>query len=145
VAGAIDAGPGPSQEEPSTSGEQRPAAVIDIELVRQVWDRVLDLVGRDSRSFQAILRDARPVRVEDGVLTLEFGYAFHRQRADKMENRFILERALRRAVGAELQVRTVLSGAAQPQLRRTRYTSPAGDPFVLKATRILGARVLDDE
>jgi DNA polymerase-3 subunit gamma/tau len=143
VVGAIDAGP--SLEEPSAAGEQRPAAVIDIELVRQVWDRVLDLVGRDSRSFQAILRDARPVRVADGVLTLEFGYAFHRQRTDEMENRIILERALRRAVGAELQVRTVLSETAQPQLRRTRYASPTSDPFVLKATRILGARVLDDE
>lgn len=127
------------------ASEPRPAASPDVEQVRQVWDRVLALVRRDSRSLEAILRDARPVRVEGGVLTLEFDYAFHRQRADDTENRIILERAVRRAVGAELQVRTALSGSAQPQARRTRYTSPTSDPFVLKATRILGARILDEE
>mgnify|MGYP005850222447 CR=1 FL=1 len=123
----------------------RSATSPDLERVRQVWDQVLALVRRDSRSLEAILRDARPVRFEGGVLTLEFDYAFHRQRADETENRIILERALRRAVGAELQVRTILAGSAQPSSRRTRYTSPASDPFVLKAARILGARVVDDE
>ncbi len=125
--------------------EPHAASSPDLEQVRQMWDRVLALVRRDSRSLEAILRDARPVRVEGTVLTLEFDYAFHRQRADETENRIILERALRRAVGTELQVRTALSGSAQPQARRTRYTSPTSDPFVLKASRILGARILEEE
>ena len=116
-----------------------------MEQVLARWDRVLLHVRRQSRTLEAILRDAKPAQLDGDVLTLAFDASFHRDHVDKMQNRIPVERALRQVLQAPLQVRAVLSTAAQAPARRSRYASPMTDPFVMKAAKILGAQVLPDD
>ena len=77
------------------------------------WDAVVELVRQESPRAKAIFEPAVPIRLDGGVLTLQYGprYAsFHAEQAARDEMSAILRGALRRACSLEARIAVVRDG-----------------------------------
>jgi len=80
------------------------------------WDSILNTVKSYNHSLEALLKSSRPLKFEDGRLTLEVFYKFHKERLEQTENRNILEKVLSGVTGLPVKVRCVLGKkTAKPQ------------------------------
>ena len=105
---------------------------VEISGLAQAWPQVVEAARMQSRSLQALLRNAQPIETVDGEMTLGFKYAFHRDETDRPENRAILENVLADVTGATIKVRCVLGTA-------TASSAPTDDTdaFIEEAERML--------
>jgi DNA polymerase III subunit gamma/tau len=78
---------------------------VELEQLQEAWQRtVLGAVEEKSIPTASVLREARPVRLDDDRLTLEFprGAEFHRQLAEEPKNATLLADALYEVTGRRL-------------------------------------------
>ena len=86
------------------------------------WDAVLNTVKSYNHSLEALLKSSRPLKFEDGSLTLEVFYKFHKERLEQRENRNILEKVLSGVTGLPVKVRCVLGKKTnEPQSRESGF------------------------
>jgi DNA polymerase III gamma/tau subunit len=95
------------------AGEPRPAEPapeppsVELEQLQEAWQRtVLPAVEEKSIPTASVLREARPVGLEEDRLTLEFprGAEFHRQLAEEPKNATLLSDALYEVTGRRLSL-----------------------------------------
>lgn len=76
------------------------------------WHEVLMAVRPLNHSLEGVLRSARPLRFEDGWLTVEAFYKFHKERLEQDRHRRLLEIAIGNLLGGAIQLRFVLGEKA---------------------------------
>lgn len=100
---------------PLPSSSSPPADVI------AKWGAVLQAVKPYNNSLEALLRSCRPKKLEDGILTLEVFYKFHKERLETAKNRNLLQEVLKELSGVPLKFRCVLG-------ERNEQHSPDREP-----------------
>lgn len=124
---------------------------IDLASVVANWEELLTAVRPHSRTVEALLKDCKPVAVDDDVVTLGFFYAFHRARVEEPRNKTLITAMLKRVLGQPLRLRCVMvdknTAAREVQKRRPKdkYQRAAEDPVIQAAVENLGARIVSIE
>jgi hypothetical protein len=124
---------------------------IDLASVVANWEELLTAVRPHSRTVEALLKDCKPVAVDDDVVTLGFFYAFHRERVEEPKNKHLITAMLKRVLGKPLRLRCVMvdknTAAREVQKRRPKdkYQRAAEDPVIQAAVENLGARIVSIE
>jgi DNA polymerase III subunit gamma/tau len=100
--------PAERRSEPaSPSAEAASAPAVELEQVTEAWDRsILDAVRERSIPVASLLTEARPTRLGEDTLTLEFpaGADFHRRQVAEPQNIGLLRDALYEVTGRKLAV-----------------------------------------
>ncbi len=126
-------------------GEPAPAATEPIELkgaltlaaVKQNWNGIYTRFQKVNKSAAAYLRDAEPITLKDGTLTVGFYYELHQARFDNDKHaKGQLEQVLQDAFGAAVRVKCVLSP------KRAKMQAAQNDPLI-RAGMNLGGKVAD--
>ena len=92
------------------------AAIIDDSLFELKWKDILNKVGLLDISVEALLRAAKPLKLEDGVLEIGVYYSFHKGKLEEFKHREILERVCSDIFGRNIKI--VCSLIEPPQVRR---------------------------
>ena len=80
------------------------------------WGAILNTVRSYNHSLEALLKSSRPLKFEDGGLTLEVFYKFHKERLEQTENRNVLEKVVSEVLGAPTKIRCILGKkTSEPQ------------------------------
>ena len=120
----ISASQGPSRAETSGTPKQTiPAQTKLNEVSEEVWRTILSRVKPINTSIEALLRAAKPVNYEGGVLTLGVYYRFHKERLEDGHHRRILEDVVASVLGTP--VRVVCTLTEPPAKEPARNASPA--------------------
>lgn len=69
---------------------------IDINNIKALWKRVLDLVRKNKVTTHAFLLEGKPFEYDNGYLTIAFdsGHNFHKEKIEQEDNKQIIEDAL---------------------------------------------------
>ena len=139
--------PEPPAPEPAaaTSGpDERAPVALRLEDVADVWPAAIDTVGADFSLLAAALRNARPVEIDSGVLTVAFAQddSFNRRMAaESADHRRALTDAIAALTGARLrldfQLRDLGEPLAPPEL--------GGDELVARIVREFDAEEIEAE
>ncbi|HVF79918.1 MAG TPA: DNA polymerase III subunit gamma/tau [Solirubrobacteraceae bacterium] len=107
--------PAPSPAVPTGPAAVAAPAALDLEHLRAVWPAVLEHVKSANGLCAAALADARPIKVEDGRITIAFQpeHAYLLRQADRDEYRECVGEAIRSVTGGRAQVSYVLQEALQ--------------------------------
>lgn len=85
----------PSQNSPK---KNRPTPAFDFKQVETNWEAVLKAVKPQNHSVEALLRSARPLRVEGKAVVVEVFYEFHKGRLETAKCRQIVESSLQKVL-----------------------------------------------
>jgi DNA polymerase-3 subunit gamma/tau len=100
--------PPPERSEPNPPSADAPAPPqVELEQVTEVWQRsILDAVREKSIPVASLLTEAKPTRLGEDTLTLEFpaGADFHRRQVAEPQNIGLLRDALYEVTGLKLAV-----------------------------------------
>ncbi len=87
------------------------------------WDAILEAVKSYNHSLEALLKSSRPLKFEDGDLTLEVFYKFHKEKLEQLKNRNILEKVASEILGAPTKIRCILGKKS----KKTKENLPSSD------------------
>jgi len=104
----------PPAAEDTRAGSQAP----DIPFGPEEWKHLLSGVKKRSKNLEAFLKEGRPERFADGVLTVHFSVSrkFHKTSADTPEHRKIVEEVLSQMAGRPCRVALTLSDETPKKL-----------------------------
>lgn len=141
----------PSTSAPSvTPAPSTPAGPVALEVLVKRWDEVKKQLRTLNLSLSALLNDAQPIGWDEtGALVLGFKHSFHRNKANTLENRTVMETVLSKIAGQALKVRCELEKEWMPPTKAalpaaTPPPSPPTDPLaedevVQRAVKEMGA------
>ncbi|MDP2671158.1 MAG: DNA polymerase III subunit gamma/tau [bacterium] len=87
----------------------------DMKKVLGAWDTILKELKPKNNSLEIFLRGATPKEIDEGILLIEFGYRFHKDRFDEPKNRAIIEAILLQVLGEPVRIKTVV-GTPKPKV-----------------------------
>jgi DNA polymerase-3 subunit gamma/tau len=119
---------------PATPTAHAPDGVPSAEALKSRWPDVIDHVKARKPILGALLSSARPVAVDDGVLTVAFETEFNRKRAEIGANRQAIEAGLEHALGRAYRLRCTVGSAADGS------PSLLEDPVINYAARTFGGQ-----
>ena len=93
---------------------------MSIEQVVERWASLIERLGQGNRSVQALVRDARPLRIEDGAVLIGCRFPFHRDRLNDERSRTSVENALGQVLGRRVRAQFVLDNGESPREVETR-------------------------
>jgi DNA polymerase-3 subunit gamma/tau len=134
----------PSAQEPSATP---PTPVIELEQVADAWERsILDAVRERSIPVASLLTEARPTKLSDDTLTVEFpaGADFHRRQVAEPQNIDLLRDALYEVTGRKLAV--VLESGEPEHEAPAHEDEPMSEEDVISLLKeTFDAREVEDE
>ncbi len=89
---------------------------VRLKEIEKVWDKVLEKLKPKNNSLEIFLRGASPKEVDEGVLTIEFGYRFHKDRFEEPKNRQLLEGILAELLGETVRIKGIV-GSPKPRVK----------------------------
>jgi DNA polymerase III subunit gamma/tau len=116
--------------------EASEAPPVELEQVTEAWDRsIIDAVRERSIPVASLLTEARPTRLGEDTLTLEFpaGADFHRRQVAEPQNIGLLRDALYEVTGRKLAV--VLESGEPEDAAETADDEPAGEDRFIAALK----------
>lgn len=135
------------QSAPTTRRAPEPVAAdaspLAMEPVVERWASLVERLGQANRSVQALVRDARPLRIEDGAVVIGCRFPFHRDRLNDDKSRTSVESVLGQLLGRRVRVQFVLDTGESPrevEARPDPVDAVLSDPVVKSAVG-LGWRV----
>jgi DNA polymerase-3 subunit gamma/tau len=125
--------------------EPRPAgATLDALIDR--WGEFLAQVRVQNKNVEALLKDCRPVGLDERTVTLGFFYESHLRLVEDGRRKAAIVQALSTLLGQPCELRTTLIAKDDQQVQRerpkTKYDLAAEDPLV-KAAMKMGGRIAD--
>jgi DNA polymerase III subunit gamma/tau len=126
--------PSTSSGEPRAGQSQAQDGVPSQDLLKARWPDVIDHVKVRKPILGALLSSARPVAIDDGVLTVAFETEFNRKRAEIGANRQAIEAGLEHALGRAYRLRCTVGNAADGS------PSLLEDPVINYAARTFGGQ-----
>ncbi len=111
---------------------------LDVESLRENWNRVLANIRQRNKMAEALLKDAEPVKIEGNQIILGFRHEVHAERFEKQANgKELIEKALKEIFNQQYRVKCVLS----PQ--KARIKAVESDPLIRTAVSQWGAEITD--
>ena len=101
------------------------------EFGEDLWSKVLGIVKPKNPSTEALLRAAKPIKLNDEFLFLGVYYSFHKEKLESAQHRFILEQTLESVVGKKLKIQCFLT---EPPLKRSSDNFKAPE-YVVKTQK----------
>ncbi len=77
---------------------------VDLKKFLDLWDEVLEEVKNYNHSVRAFLKASHPIDIKDDKITLEFFYAFHKERIEDDKNRSYVEKAIEKVTNRSYKV-----------------------------------------
>ena len=84
-----------------------------LKVLRENWNNILKEVKKINSSLEMFLRDAKPVDLDEDLLTIEFNFRFHKEKVDERKYREVVEDVLKKFVGVPLRLKGFV--APKPQ------------------------------
>jgi DNA polymerase-3 subunit gamma/tau len=99
----------PPQPEVAEESPGPEAVGSDIEQIRLNWNQMInDAPGGMSKTpVAALLRSARPLKLENNTIVISFKYSYHKEKMDNLENQKIAEKIVSGFLGHTCRVRCV--------------------------------------
>lgn len=91
-------------------------ADFGIEKIEAEWGNILNTVKPINHSVEAFLRAARPKSIKGKTVVLEVFYPFHKDKLEEQKNRQLVEKGLKKVLGADLIFECVLGKTKQKPL-----------------------------
>jgi DNA polymerase-3 subunit gamma/tau len=85
----------------------------EVKMVLERWEEILAAVRPLNHSLEALLRSARPVSLDQGCLTMEAFYAFHKEQLEQQRHRQKLEQVMGEVLGGAVRLEFVLGKRSQ--------------------------------
>jgi DNA polymerase-3 subunit gamma/tau len=123
------------KKEISTISDQPPVN-CDLKIIMERWNDLLTGVRPLNHSVEALLRAARPVKLDGEFLVLEVFYKFHKERLETEKCRSIVEEVVTQVLGLPLKLRCVLGhkgGFPKPVGVETKTGSTGNQSDIIKA------------
>ncbi|MBL7078539.1 DNA polymerase III subunit gamma/tau [Candidatus Shapirobacteria bacterium] len=112
--------------------------ILALESLKENWLRFLEAVKPLNHSVCALLRAARPKKVDQDYVTLEVFYQFHKEQLEQERNRKILEQALASLFQTPLRIRCELGEKPVSVATAPKPISGNGDDLYKLAKDIFG-------
>ncbi len=131
---------GQNTQERSDPVESPPAVEQPQGEVDTIWNQMLDKVRRKKASLGAILEFGQLAELQDRTLTISFpkSFNFHRQQAQKGQNRKVIEGEASNILGKEVSIKFTLDETREPAQPPTSPQKKPSYKEMLKAEPILG-------
>jgi hypothetical protein len=100
------------------------AGEVSIEPVVERWAQVLDRLGQTNKNVQTLLRDARPLRIEDGAVVIGCRFPFYRDRLNEDRSRLVVESVLGQVLGRQVRLRFAVDSPDTPREVEARLPNP---------------------
>ncbi|HOU23376.1 MAG: DNA polymerase III subunit tau [Chloroflexi bacterium ADurb.Bin180] len=137
----------PAATEQATATAIPPSDEAGLSWLVDNWGRVLQAVRVRNKAVEAFLKSCEPISVKQGVVTLGFYHAWHRERMNEDRNRRLVEEALSEVAGRPYRVECKLYEGNRPerekQKQSNRREEALNHPVIRDAIDNLGATVVD--
>ena len=110
-------------------------APLELNVISNEWKQVIEKIKPKNHALASVIRSARPVALDKETLTLEVGYAYHKDRLDSPEMRTLVEETIREVMGNHIRLRTSL-GRPRPM---------QSDDLLHLATEIFGGHIVGEK
>lgn len=77
--------------------------------LQEKWSQFLKEVKKENSSVEMFLRSAKPIELDDDLLTIEFPYKFHCGKIEERKYRDVVEATLEKFIGNHLRIKGVVS------------------------------------
>ncbi|MFZ2187645.1 MAG: DNA polymerase III subunit gamma/tau [Candidatus Moraniibacteriota bacterium] len=131
-----------SQEAKAPAANEEGVAVIDLETVRLHWQSILNTAKHLNASLTLALTTARPIEVNDRIITIAVKYPFHKERLDEKANQLTLATAFDTILKSKMRIRIVLENAASEPTKEAREAIIS--PLVSQALEMLGGKLASE-
>ncbi|MBI2841981.1 MAG: DNA polymerase III subunit gamma/tau [Armatimonadetes bacterium] len=145
----------PEPEEPAPAPAD---GEVTVDLVRKAWPRILKHINdvQRKRLVIGVLREARVISVEDGVLCLGFDekWRFHIENIQRPANVEAVKSALQGVLGRKLNIKAIVNRAEEPEApaaplapvaEKSAPEPPAEDNgMVQDVLTMFGGRIVED-
>jgi len=103
--------------------------------VMQKWQAILAAVRPLNHSLEALLRSARPVAVDNGILQIEAFYKFHKEQLEQDRHRRKLEEAMAQVLGSQIRLEFLLAqkGGTSGNKKDDNVSGAVEDDSLVKA------------
>ncbi len=108
-----------SREEPK---EFKGALTSENKLLKKLqeeWGAFLKKVKPLNSSLEMFLRSAKPIDLDEDLLTIEFSYRFHKEKVEERKYREVIEEALEKFTGVPLRIKGAVSPKAPEPKKKT--------------------------
>jgi len=131
----------PPKDEDSKALPSDPPANISLDNVRQVWENIINNLGRIKMSVATYLSEGQPVKLERNILTVSFpkNYSLHKESLEKKENKEIIEKNIRELLNTNVRVNFILSAEEKQKDNSENH------PFIKSALEMFNGRVIKEE
>jgi DNA polymerase-3 subunit gamma/tau len=96
---------GPLSEGASQASEAETASVEVLEMSDELWQAVVLETKKSNTSLAALLRDSRPIVIENDLMTLGVKFKFHNDKISEIKNLAVLEEAIARVMGKKIRIK----------------------------------------
>jgi len=103
---------GREKEEKSLEGNDKKIKQSDEKILKKIennWGLVLKNAKSANSPLVPFLKEAKPIDLEDGLLTIEFAFPFHKQKAEERKYRETVESALEKITSRPLRFKGIIS------------------------------------
>jgi DNA polymerase-3 subunit gamma/tau len=139
--------PATAEPAPLTQEEGPEAPPLALEQVADAWQRsVVEVVRERQPPAASLLAGARPIRLDDDTLTLEFppGHDFHRTKLDEPKYKNLLREALYEVTGRRLAV-VLEAGEAEEHADSGDDEPVSEEDWINSLKETFDAKEVDDE
>jgi len=106
--------PEASPKKPKEEKVKAVSSKVKLADIEKAWDQILTQLKPKNNSLEIFLRGATPKELDEGMLVVEFGYRFHKDRFDEPKNRELLEGILEDLLGEPVRIKGTV-GATKPK------------------------------
>ncbi|MBI5620442.1 DNA polymerase III subunit gamma/tau [Candidatus Gottesmanbacteria bacterium] len=85
-----------------------PSGLITLEKLDQHWKDVIDELKPYNHSVAGVMRSTRPKSVEDGIVTIEAFYPFHKEKLSEVKTREAIAEVFKKLFGEKVKVEVTL-------------------------------------
>jgi hypothetical protein len=110
--------------ETQKSTETRKMEAAESKILKKLqkdWGKFLKEVKPKNSSLEAFLRSAKPIDLDDDLLTIEFPYRFHKEKVEERKYREVVEEVLAKFAGTPLRIKGV-TGVRPPEPKKEGLT-----------------------
>ncbi len=136
--------------------EKEDGNTLSLETVKEKWPRVLERIKEKKITAEAYLREGRPTKVSEKMLTVTFAadFKFHKESVERNDIRRVIEGVLRDILQHDLMLRPVLDRASSSGKKKAAASETQNgedelnkllekEPMMKTALETFGARVVE--
>ncbi|PIZ44071.1 DNA polymerase III, subunit gamma and tau [candidate division WWE3 bacterium CG_4_10_14_0_2_um_filter_41_14] len=136
-------------ETPSEFSNNETSNVQPVQSEDSSWNHMLLLVKEKNKTAEALLKSARLVSVDDGVMVVAFSFAFHKSKVETAEICAIIEDAAQQVYGKKIALSCVLTDQTKKEVSYSPSCAPPSidvmspDALLSQAHEVFGGQMIE--